>query len=313
MKKIIAFVMVISLTITWIQLCYMPQFKEKIEPVISNEDLFESKHEFHDQIGVNITIVPESSVDRVMYEKSHEEKLEDLKNNIINFVGNDINSFSLIYYEIVSKNAIEINPYNSFKPASTYKVPLNMLLYDKVFTNEININDTMNYYSGDYEDGAGELQGSDILYHPISLTTLSEYSIIYSDNIAANMLTRLLGYDDVISYIERVSGIQMPNTDYITAQAMLSLLLKLYTNLDNNPFYDTLIGYMKNTIYHDRIDALIPQSIVAHKIGDYEDYVNDIGIVYTNKPYIIIFYTEGFEYETIAEISKMIYDFNIQD
>ncbi|MBE6047004.1 MAG: serine hydrolase [Clostridium sp.] len=49
---------------------------------------------------------------------------------------------------------------------------------------------------------------------------------------------------------------------------------------------------MKQTTTHDRIDKYIPNDIVAHKIGDYERYVNDIGIIYTDEPYILAIYTE---------------------
>ena len=36
---------------------------------------------------------------------------------------------------------------------------------------------------------------------------------------------------------------------------------------------------MKKTDFHDRLDKYVDKSIVAHKIGDYNDYVNDVGVV----------------------------------
>jgi len=304
MRKIISIIFIFIFILSFIQMCCIPQFKGEIEPAFSPNVVLED-------ITENTTV----SQTNFTYKKDHKDTLEDLKNNITNLVGDRINSFSLIYYEIVSHDAIEINPDNYYKPASTFKVPLNMYLYDEAFANEIDIDGSMTYYSGDYEEGSGVLQDDkiDMLNDPIKLKTLSEYSIVYSDNIATNMLIRYLGYNNVLSYMEEVSGIPITDCNYVTPQMMLPILLKLYTNPNKNPYYDTVINYMKNTIFHDRIDALIPQNIVAHKIGDFESYANDIGIVYTGKPYIIIFYTDGFEYETLAEISKMIYDFNIEE
>ena len=299
--------MIIFFVYMWFLLCYIPQFTEKVEIVASKEYSFDAKEIFHENLKTYETDLFKSDkiVDRV--------SLEELKSDIINMVGENIDFFSLIYYEFDSKDIIEINSDYSFMPASTYKVPLNMLLCDMAFKKEVDMDSSMSYYSEDYESGAGILQGSHMLYEPIALTTLSEYSIVYSDNIAANMLIRMLGYYNLIDYMEQVSGIILDDMYLIKPKMMLALLERLYYNVENNPYYDTLIEYMKNTSFHDRIDAFIPYDIVAHKIGDYDVYVNDVGIVYTEKPYIVIFYTEGFSYEDIAKISKMLYDYNIQD
>jgi len=306
-KKNISIFMIIFFVYTWFLLSYIPQFTEKIETVASKDYLSDSKEIFHKNMKIYKTeFFKNIKINRRV-------SLEELKSNIINKLGENIDSFSLIYYEVDSKDIIEINSEYLFRPASTYKIPLNMLLYDKVFRNEVDIDSSMMYDDDDYESGAGELQGSSMLDEPIALTTLSEYSIIYSDNIAANMIMRNLGFYDFVDYMEQVSYIEVDDVNFIKPKIMLAFLEKLYYNAENNPYYDTLIGYMKNTVFHDRIDALIPQDIVAHKIGDYDVYVNDVGIVYTEKPYIVIFYTEEFSYEDIAEISKMLYEYNTQD
>ena len=71
---------------------------------------------------------------------------------------------------------------------------------------------------------------------------------------------------------------------------------------------------MKNTIFHDRMDKYIPHNLVAHKIGNYGAYINDVGIVFTERPYIFVMYTYGNSngYEDIARISEIIYNYQIQ-
>jgi len=49
-----------------------------------------------------------------------------------------------------------------------------------------------------------------------------------------------------------------------------------------------MIQTMKNTEFHDRIDKYIPREIVAHKIGNYAECVNDMAIVSKKNPYILV-------------------------
>ncbi|MNI82273.1 hypothetical protein D3C73_1389670 [compost metagenome] len=71
---------------------------------------------------------------------------------------------------------------------------------------------------------------------------------------------------------------------------------------------------MKNTEFHDRIDKYLPYDIVAHKIGSYDSYINDVGIIFADKPYILVIYTNELTdaTEKIATLSKIIYNAQLQ-
>ncbi|MDF2879790.1 MAG: hypothetical protein K0R54_347 [Clostridiaceae bacterium] len=242
-------------------------------------------------------------------------RLNDLKSKIEDTVGSNIDNVALVYYDINSGTSIKINENDSYLAASTVKVPINMLLYDMIYKGQINVSEKLTYTSEDYEDGAGILQGQD-LSQPRSLSNLSMYSIVYSDNIAINMLLDRVGIDNRYDYLESLVGHSVNHNDnYTTADDSFKILKRLYENPDNNPYYETLINLMKNTVYHDRIDRLIPQQIVAHKIGDYNEYVNDIGIVFTKNPYILVIFTKNTTNanELIGQVSKVIYDNVIDD
>lgn len=236
--------------------------------------------------------------------------LNDLKMRIDSTIGSNKNNVAVAYYDINTGDSIMINENVSFLAASTVKVPINMLLFDMIYNGKINENEKLTYKDEDYEDGAGILQGQD-LSKPIAISDLSRYSIIYSDNIAINMLLDRVGIDNRFNYLESILGHNVDRSEnYTTAYDSLQILKRLYENPGNNPYYENLINLMKNTIYHDRIDRLIPQQLVAHKIGDYNEYVNDIGIVYTSNPYILVILTEDIPNanELIGQISKVIYD-----
>jgi beta-lactamase class A len=237
-------------------------------------------------------------------------ELNSLEKQIRDYVGQDINNFGMVYYDINSKTAIEINSDKQFVAASTIKVPINMLMFDMIADKKIDINEKLQYIEVDYEDGAGILQGSD-LSNPISIKTLSEYSIIYSDNIAINMLLRKVGNENRYNFIEETVGHAIEHEgNYTTPKDSFKILERLYTNPDKNKYYNDIIETMKKTEFHDRINKYIPKEIVAHKIGDYAEYVNDMGIVYTEKPYILAVFTKDMPeaYETIGQVSKIIYE-----
>lgn len=257
----------------------------------------------------------EKQLEIIKEEKLKEEQLKDkkdkLENDIKNYLGNNINNIGLSYYDIISGEQININSDKTFIAASTVKIQLNMVLADMFKNGQAGENEKLTYTSGDYEEGTGILQDMD-RSKPYAITTLSDYSIMHSDNIATNILIRRIGYENFRTLVDKKLGYTTNHSDnYITAAQETNILTQLYQNKDNNAYYSHIIDIMKNTDFHDRLDKYIDTKIVAHKIGNYSDYVNDAGIVYTDKPYVISIYTKGISNanEVIAHISKMVYDY----
>ncbi|WP_052447251.1 serine hydrolase [Clostridium polynesiense] len=242
-----------------------------------------------------------------------ETLLKEMENNIKNYMGADLNSLGFIYYDTSTGEKISINENKIFLAASTVKVQLNMIAYDWAEKGRLSLDDSIKYKESDNEDGTGILQNQD-KSQPFKIQELLDYSIIYSDNIATNMLFRTLGgYKKVRSMVNKKFGINMDTSgNYITPQGEFTILKYLYDNRTNSN-YAHLIDVMKGTVFHDRIDKYIPQDISAHKTGEYDYYVNDVGIIFTENPYILVVYTYNIEnaHEKIAEISKMIYNYHI--
>ncbi len=270
----------------------------KINNKIVPNDVSETKYLF------------EYKQDRINADRKKQAQLDTLDKRIRTFVGDNINKFGMVYYDINSKKSIEINADKQFAAASTIKIPINMLMYDMIQDKKININEQLKYDKVDFEDGAGVLQGKD-LSSPIAIKTLSDVSIIYSDNIAINMLLRKVGNENRYNYIEKIVGHPVAHEgNNITPKDSSKILERLYSNPNDNKYYSAMIETMKNTEYHDRIDKYIPQKIVAHKIGDFAPYVNDTAIVCKDNPYILVVFTKDITGadELIGQISKMIYD-----
>src|SRR5665647_312084 len=246
---------------------------------------------------------------RVTENLQEQARLDALEKEIRTSVGDDINKFGMVYYDINSEKTIEINADKQFVAASTVKVPINMLMYDMVQNKKIDINEKLKYEKVDFEDGAGILQGTD-LSKPIAIKTLSDLSIKYSDNIAINMLLRKVGNESRYNYIEEIVGHPISHDgNNSTPKDSFKMLERLYSNPKNNKYYSDMIETMKKTECHDRIDKYIPQEIVAHKMGNLDETVNDTAIIYKVNPYILVVFTNGIleANEVIGQVSKIIY------
>ena len=240
-----------------------------------------------------------------------DEKLKELQVQIKEYLGDDINNVGLSYLDINSRKSFNINGDNIFLAASTVKVQMNMVLADMIQSGQVSEDEKLEYTSDMYEDGTGILKDSD-LTDPLPIMLLSKYSIIHSDNIATNMIINRIGYDNLRDSIDTKIGHATDHSDnYITPNDETKLLNLLYKNTDNNPYYENIVDDMKNTDFNDRINLFIPEDIVAHKIGNYDNYVNDVGIIYTSQPFILSIYTNNLNNANgvIAHISKMIYDY----
>ncbi|NKF05829.1 serine hydrolase [Clostridium gasigenes] len=245
-----------------------------------------------------------------------EEALEtniSIEQRIELYLEGGIKDFGFIYYDLTTKEKIVINENKVFIAASTYKVGLNMLVYEDIINGVLEINQGIIYDDDkDFEDGTGILKNEidTTLTKPVLLQKLLDLSIIESDNIASKMLKRTLGGDKETR--ERINEMAELSCDTdsnkTTPEIQFKLLENLYKNRDNI-YYTHLLNIMKETEFHDRLDKYLPYEIVAHKIGNYEESINDIAIIFTDKPYIIVAYSEGIDEanEKIAKISKMIY------
>ena len=244
---------------------------------------------------------------RLAFLYNNEYSLED---RVKVYLGNDISDVSLVYYDLTTAENISINESEPFVAASTYKVGLNLLTYYLAGIEEIDLNETIPFDWMDYEGGTGILQEySNIGSHTVQ--ELLDLSLTHSDNIATNMLGRFLGgHTTVRKELYNIIGVEYDSSDnIITAQIESEILKYTYDNNDDSNF-SHMIDMLTQTEFHDRLDRYLDEDMVAHKIGTYDTYIHDVGIVLTDSPYILAIYTNNIENpeEKIGQISKAIYE-----
>ncbi len=218
-----------------------------------------------------------------------------LKNKILTYLGDMVNNVAVSFYDVTTKESFD--------------------LYDLVQSGKINLNSKVEYvHSQHYEGGSGVLQGYLVGEYlpPQTFAELSKRSLLNSDNIAANML--ITGINQVTSlYREYGKILEEPlnrTGNLFSTNEMRKFLLKLYENKDNNPYYKNIIQYLKDSSTGVRMGRYIPEGIVANKYGSFKGNYHDIGIVFGDRPFILVIYTKDLSNaeKVIADISKIVYE-----
>lgn len=230
-------------------------------------------------------------------------------------------NFSFFYYNLKTKEYYLDNGDKWFTAASTTKVPIAMLYYDKVNSKEVTFDTTYLYKSSDYEEGDGMTAYTYDAGDSIPLSFLLEQIIENSDNTATNVLTNALGgrekyIGDTLKYVDEKIGLQVPQNFYdeniTSAKYGLGIMNYIYNHPEE---YAGLIDQMTRSSYGSYLKKYISDYDVAHKYGSYEGNVHDYGIVYGKEPYLIGVFTKSVPdaEELIANISLQVLDLTLQE
>ena len=274
---------------------------------IKGEILFDKIN--HNEVDMQDINEKELENKKASLDKANDE-IKRIDEKIHEILGDEEKYYGIYYYDLNTGCEYFLNEDKEFQAASTMKVPIAMMIADKLEKKELKEDTLIEYTLTDDSDGAGVLQGNISEGDKLEVIDLMKYMIEESDNVATSMLKRNVG--NICDYITDLTSIKVDNEkNFITPKQSYMVLKILYNKSDENIYYKKIIEFMKATTTHDRLDKYINHNIVAHKIGDYENYVNDVGIIYTQGPYILTIYTEDVMEkgrENIAQISKMIYD-----
>ncbi|MEI5992708.1 serine hydrolase [Candidatus Enterococcus mansonii] len=231
---------------------------------------------------------PKKSPELTAFYKKIEQIMTDAANSFKGEIG-------ITYVDLTTDKQLSVNGTKEFYTASTIKVPLAMMIADKVQAGSLNWDDQLTYNEEkDYEDGTGIIINN--IQPKYSVRTLQEYNIIYSDNIAKNMLYDTFG-DDIKAKQALYAHFLQKETEWddakFTSEDAAKILNILYKEKPSNSEYQAIYDYMKNTVFHERMDTPTTSGKVAHKIGSYGGYLHDMGILETEHPFILTVFTNG--------------------
>ena len=255
--------------------------------------------------------VETASVEEPVIQETVDTNIENLINEIMTENNLNENNFFFFYYNIEEKKYYFYNENTYFTAASTIKVPVAMLYYDKVNEGELSLSETLLYNSDDYEAGDGTTAVDYSIGESIPISYLLEQSIVNSDNTALNILLHSIGYKKCKEELTKYSDVEITEEFYSSNVANASyyydVLQYLYQNADK---YSELIEYMKISSGGEYLKENLPQYEVAHKYGSYDGYVHDYGIIYGQNTYLIGVFTKDIANasDLIADIGEQVVD-----
>ncbi len=241
----------------------------------------------------------------------------DLLSQLVDVLRNEKGTYGVYLIDLKSGHWLGINHEEPFHAASTFKLPANLYLYEQIAAGRISPQTTLTYRKGHYETGTGLLQ-----YRPVgskfTIAALVRYSIVYSDNVATNILLSYVGKQNVKNYMRNLGGRVVSDTQNVTCpQDIAGYMLHLLKFAAEHPEQgNTLLELLENTVFNDRISKPLPVR-VAHKIGNWPSTgtYNDVGYVkHPQNPYVIAVlskYTPSREKacQVIQTISRLVYDY----
>ena len=218
------------------------------------------------------------------------------------------------------KGQLLIRPDVPFHAASTMKIPVMIELFAQAREGRLRLDDPLpveNEFASIVDGSPYRLDPKDDsdpeVYRSIggrlSLRELCEAMLTVSSNLAANLLIRKLGVEEIRRRVHRLGadGMQLRRgvedgkafqagiVNTTTARALMVLLEKVAVGkAAGREASAEMVGILKRQRFNAGIPAgLLPGTAVAHKTGTITKIHHDAGIVYGPRPYVLVVLVRG--------------------
>lgn len=222
----------------------------------------------------------------------------------------------LAFLELEGAQRLLIDAHESFPAASLLKIPILMELYQCAARGELNLDSPIRVEAADLVGGAGVIQflkpG-----HLFSLRELAWLAVVVSDNLASNLLIRVVGLDRINQGLERMGlhSTRMnrkfmqepaaPESDNLTTpHDMAQCLAGLYHSRFLPPAQSReILEIMSHQQFTEMIPSRLPQGIrVANKTGLITASRLDAAVVFLpGAPYVLCVCAADLAPESLAE------------
>jgi len=276
--------------------------------------------------------------------KIHISNLSTLKEKLENEIQVSKGIFAIAFKEIGNEdNIIIINGDEVFHAASTMKTPVMVEVFRQSIIGRFSLDDSIiirnefksivdgSTYSLDVKD-----DGDDKIYSMIGQKK-KIYDLVYdmitvSSNLATNLLIDLVepanvtrtmkeyGLEKikVLRGVEDIKAYELGLNNTVTANDLMKLFELIATNkILNEQSCNEMIKILLDQKFSDKIPKHLPANVkIAHKTGSISKVEHDSGIVFLpdGRKYVLVVLSKELDdnekgKETIAKISKLIYDY----
>lgn len=237
------------------------------------------------------------------------------------------------------EQALLIEQDKVFHAASTMKVPVMIEAFRQADAGRFSLDDPIPvvntfksivdgspYSMSVTEDSDGEVYKA--IGKTMTVRALVTAAITVSSNLATNILIEHLGAENIRKTVDRLDGGGMVVlrgvedqkafdkglNNETTARALMALFAAIARGQAVSPAASRgMTDILRMQQFNDAIPAGLPADVpVGHKTGNITRIHHDGGIVYAEKPYVLVVLTRGIAEQTksaavIADISRVIY------
>lgn len=229
------------------------------------------------------------------------------------FYDSDGRYFAFKYKDIHTGFSISYNEEQNIFAASTIKAPKDIYIYEMASKGLIDLDEEIVYTGNYYNNGTGILKDMKI-GGKYNIRTLVEYSTVYSDNIAHNMLMDKYGRNNMLDFWkDKGTNVIFNGNDNWgminanDASIYMDVLYRFY--LEDSEYGKELM----NNFINSTTKFIVGKNnySVASKSGWSGSSMHDVAIVFADNPYIVVGLSnmgvsdEGFEY--FDRINDMAY------
>lgn len=209
-----------------------------------------------------------------------------------------------------------VNEDEEFEPASLNKLPVMLGIYMEVESGNLDLDTKYMLKASDKLSGSGSLYSKPVGMI-LSYNELIRYMGKESDNTAFNIARRILGQEKIEAVIKAVgmeNTIILGDKQKTTPKDIGLFFQRLYGGgLISEVSRNELLYFLTDTIYENHIPSGVPSDVkVAHKYGRELHVVNDAGIVFSQRPYVVVVMGRGIVEkeadQAIPQVSKIIYE-----
>lgn len=220
-------------------------------------------------------------------------------------------NISVYVKQIASQKTAGINEDKMMYAASITKLPVLYYIQEKIDQKQYDLTEGLQYidkvatFEGSYSaEGSGSLsKTADNNYYRID--TLINKTAKESDNVASNLLAYYATNQFDEFFYEETTNIVGEKWDMTSRMASAQMAGLMMEAIYEQAGY--VLESLQSTQFDDQRIARDLPVTVAHKIGDAYDYRHDVGVVYTDSPFILSIFTDKSDYDTISKIANDIY------
>jgi beta-lactamase class A len=205
-----------------------------------------------------------------------------------------------------------VNDKEKMEAASLMKLPVLAALYLESEKGTLNLETKYSLKNSDKKAGAGSLvskpAGTLITYREMARLMGKE-----SDNTAFGIIRNIVGETKIDEVMKKFGMTDSSLSDFETTPQDIGIFFeKLWQGkIISIKSRDEILNYLTGTIYENWLVAGIPNVRIAHKYGRELHVVNDAGIVFDDKPFVLVIMSDGVvEREAdgiFPELAKVIY------